>query len=68
MSTKKDVIKNCIVLKAFVDQKECVKQFIDKDSIKIAGTYFSFPRAVVGLEDDDVSKELINTFFQITAL
>ncbi len=58
MPPKKEFLQDCIILKAFIQQKECVKQLKDnnKDSIKkIAGTYFSFPRSLVELEDDDVS-------------
>ena len=54
MPPKEQTIHECIILKAFVDQKECIKQLKDKDAIKkIAGTYFSFPRVLVELEDDE---------------
>jgi hypothetical protein len=42
---KEQAIHECIILKAFVDQKECIKQLNDKDTNKkIAGMYLSFPR------------------------
>ena len=54
MPPKEQTIHECIILKAFVDQKECIKQLKDKDAIKkIAGTYLSFPRVLVELEDDE---------------
>ena len=54
MPPKEQTIHECIILKAFVDQKECIKQLKDKDAIKkIAGTNFSFPRVLVELEDDE---------------
>jgi hypothetical protein len=47
-------------LKAFIAQKECVKQLKDKENIKkIAKNVFKLSRALVELDDDDVSKEII---------
>ena len=54
MPPKEQTIHECIFLKAFEDQKECIKQLKDKDAIKkMAGTYFSFPRVLVELKDDE---------------
>jgi hypothetical protein len=53
---KDKAIHECIILKANANQKECIKQLKDKESIKkIAGTYFSFPRALIELKDEEVS-------------
>jgi hypothetical protein len=58
---EEQAIHECIILKAFVDQKECIKQLKDKDTIKkIAGTYFSFPRVLVELEDHEARKNYID--------
>ena len=62
MPPKEQTIHECIILKAFVDQKECIRQLKikDKDAIKkIAGTYFSFPRVLAELEDHKVRENNI---------
>lgn len=57
MPPKKEVLHECIILKAFLDQKECVMQLKNKESIKkIAGTHFSFPRNLIDIEDSEVHK------------
>ena len=55
---KTEVIHECVVLKAFVNQNECLLQLKRKkkedDIRKIAGSYFSFPRNLIQLEDYQV--------------
>jgi hypothetical protein len=53
---KQPIIEDCIILKAFINQIECLKQLKNADDIKrIEGATFSFPRALVYLDDDEVN-------------
>ena len=55
---KTEVIHACVVLKAFVNQNECLLQLkgekSEDDIKKIAGSYFCFPRNLIQLEDNEV--------------